>query len=103
MNYISQGKVIKAEVAANVSSGGGVVVGDLFGVATADIAASATGVILISGIVTLPKKSTDSFSAGGKIYWDATEGYVTTTADSNTFAGYYLGADEANAVVRLPL
>lgn len=103
MNYISQGKVIKAVVAADVSSGSGVVVGDLFGVATANIAADAEGVILISGIVTLPAKSTDTFTAGGKIYWDATEGYVTTTSDSNTFAGYYLEADEANAVVRLPL
>ena len=61
--------------------------------ATADIAAEATGVVLVSGIVTLPKKSTDTFAAGGKIYWDATEGYVTTTSESNTFAGYYLEAD----------
>ena len=103
MNYISQGKVIKAAVAADVASGGGVVVGDLFGVAPADIAAEATGAVLDSGIVTLPKKSTDTFAAGGKIYWDATEGYVTTTSESNTFAGYYLEADGANAVVRLPL
>lgn len=103
MNYISQGKVIKAVVAADVSSGSGVVVGDLFGVATANIAADAEGVILISGIVAVPAKSTDTFTAGGKIYWDATEGYVTTTSDSNTFAGYYLEADGANAVVRLPL
>ena len=79
------------------------VVGDLFGVATANIAADAEGVILISGIVAVPAKSTDTFTSGGKIYWDATEGYVTTTSDSNTFAGYYLGADGTNAVVRLPL
>lgn len=102
-NYIGHGRTIKAAVAADVVSGDGVVVGELFGLATTDITSGTYGHILISGQVLLPAKGTDTFTAGVKVYWDATEGYVTTTSSGNKLAGYFVRADGANAVVRLPL
>lgn len=103
MSYVSSGKVIKATAAADIPSGAGVVIGDMLGIATANVANGAVGVFVVSGIVTLPLKSADTFEAGGKVYWDATEGHITVTSTENTFAGYYLDVDGDNAVVRLPL
>lgn len=103
MNYISSGKVIKATAAADILSGAGVVIGDMFGIATGNVASGDVGVFVVSGIVTLPKKSEDTFAAGGRVYWDVSAGSITTTSVENTFAGYYLDVDGDNAVVRLPL
>lgn len=102
-NFVSEGKVIKAVSASAVSSGGGLAIGDMFGIATADVAAGGTGVFLVSGIVMVPAKTGDTFMPGVKVYWDSANGYITTIANSNTFAGYYISADGNNAAVRLPL
>lgn len=102
-NYVSEGKVIEATAGADYSSGDGVVIGELFGIATSDVKSGKTGVFLLTGIVAVAKTAADTFTAGCKCYWDASTKKVTTTASTNKLAGYYLGADGDNAVIRLPL
>lgn len=102
-NFISEGRVIKAVSASAVASGGGLAIGSLFGIAVGDVAAGETGVFLVSGIVVVPVKTGDTFTAGVKVYWDSANSYITTTADNNTFAGYYIAADGDNADIRLQL
>ena len=106
-NYVSSGSNIRATLTAAVASGEGVVIGDLFAVAMNDYAANAEGVYLVSGIVSLPKKTGDSFTAGAKVYWDAAVKQITVTAGSspaNTHAGWYIADDgTANVQVRLRL
>jgi predicted RecA/RadA family phage recombinase len=40
------------------------------------------------GVYEVKKKTTDVITQGEALYWDATEGELTETATSNTFAGY---------------
>ena len=68
-------------------SGAVVVVGTLVGVCLAAIAANATGSVQICGVFNLPKKAGDTPAQGAAVYWDATNGYITTTASGNTLAG----------------
>ena len=102
-NYICKGNVIEITAAAAIASGDGVAVGTMFGVATGDAAIGETCVVQLTGVVSLAKKTADTFTQGCKVYWDAANKYVTTTETGNTFAGWYFGADDDNAEVRLPL
>lgn len=107
-NYVARGVNIKATLDTAVASGEGVVIGDLFAVAMNDYAANTEGVYLLSGIVSLPKKTGDSLTAAGtKVYWDTATKSITTTAGSalaNTHVGWYVGDDgTANVLVRLRL
>ena len=102
-NYIAPGCNIKATLAAAVSSGDGAVIGDLFAVAANNYAANAEGVYALTCIFSLPKKTGDTFTTGCKVYWDSTNGYVTTTSTNNTHAGWYIDADGDKAQVRLRL
>lgn len=102
-NYIAPGFNIKATLTAAVSSGDGVVIGDLFAVAANNYAANEEGVYALTGIFALPKKTGDTFSTGCKVYWDATNKYVTTTSTNNAYAGWYVIADGDKAQVRLRL
>ena len=68
-------------------SGAVVVAGTLVGVCLAAIAANVTGSVQICGVFNLPKKAGDTPAQGAAVYWDATNGYITTTASGNTLAG----------------
>lgn len=80
-NYVEDGKTMDWTNATGVDvvSGDPVVVGAQIGVAHADIADGADGVLHMTGVVALPKDEADTWSAGEKLYFDATSGNVTTT------------------------
>lgn len=76
---------------SNVSAGDVVVQGDMTCVATQDITANELGALAINGGVWKCPKSTGSgtaLSAGTKVYWDATNEVVTSTAGANKVFGY---------------
>lgn len=102
-NYNSRGSILSLTAPADVLSGAGVVIGDLFCVATSDYATGEEGAFLVTGVVRLPKTTVGAFAPGNKVYWNATTGSITETDAGNTFAGYYLGAEGNLALVRLPL
>jgi len=52
-------------------------------VAAEAIAAGATGAVYAEGVFELPAKA-EAFTFGQAVYYDSTNGYVTTTATSNT-------------------
>lgn len=92
-NYVSKGDVIRVTLTAAVTSGSAVVIGDIVGVACGSYGANAEGEYLVSGIVTLPASTTDTFTVGGKVYWDATNSKVTTTSTNNKQVGVYIAAN----------
>lgn len=98
-NYICEGKNIEFTAGADVKSGDPVVVGDLVGVSSTDVANGADGVASIEGVYVLKKKSADVVAKGVKLYWDATNKEVTVTASTNKAAGYAYEA--AGATVTL--
>lgn len=76
---------------AAVAAGDVVVLADLIGVATNPIAANKFGSVCIDGVFTMPK-ATGAISQGAIVYWDATNGNITTTATANKRAGKAYGA-----------
>lgn len=85
-NQLTDGlKVTVPAPAGGVTSGDGVLIGSLFGVASATAAAGADVVLVRTGTYTLPKFGAGSGAAwtvGQLVYWDASEGEATHTDDS---------------------
>ena len=92
-NFVQKGEVIPFTVPASttIASGDGVVVGAMFGVALNPGVAADQIQVALEGVFTLAKGS-GAISVGAKVYWDAANKVITTTASGNTFAGYAYAA-----------
>lgn len=97
--YKKAGLVVDYTPSVAVSSGDVVVQGQLFGVATQDIAADELGALTVSGVVSIAKATTSgsALTAGAKVYWDASGEVVTTTVGSNVYIGKVVTAASATA------
>jgi len=70
-NYIQEGRMITvAAPAGGVTSGDGVVIGALFGVASKTAAAGEAVTIATTGVFDLPKLVSAVIAAGDKVSWD---------------------------------
>ncbi|WP_274626568.1 DUF2190 family protein [Arvimicrobium flavum] len=94
-NFIQQGDTIEVLAPYDVTSGGGALVGDLFGVAVTDAASGAKLQLKTTGVFDLAKTSAQAWTPGVVIYWDNTTKKATTTATSNKVIGVAL-LDAAN-------
>lgn len=85
---ISEGRRLPYTNATSVtiSAGAVVAVGDIVGIAVADIAAGDTGVLELQGVHQLAKAS-GAIVQGEQLYWDASPGNLTTASTGNTKAG----------------
>lgn len=103
-NFVQTGNVISVTAPAAVSSGGGVQIGALFGVASTDAALGALVEIAVAGVYDLPKEATtDTFAVGDEVEWNAVAGRVAAL-DAGTRIGVVIaaaGATAATARVRL--
>lgn len=90
-NYVQSGEVVTLTAPYAVSSGGGALVGGVFGVATADVANAAAGEFMTEGVFDLTKDSS-TFSAGDRVFWDDTNKCVTSTAAGNKLIGRALAS-----------
>lgn len=104
-NYIQRGENITLPAPYDVASGGGALIGAIFGVAsTAQLSGEDTSFARV-GVFTLPKATGEAWSgtAPPKIYWDNTNKRCTTTAGGNTLIGAgvaaALSADTTGAVL----
>lgn len=86
-NFVQTGDVITVPAPYAVSSGQGVLVGSLFGVATCDAANGANVDIVPEGVFDITALTSDTGTVGAKMYWDSTNKRLTTTATSNTLVG----------------
>ncbi len=86
-NYLAKGDTIEFTAAADVTSGEGVLLGSLFGVATGDVANGERGTMKLTGIFDLPKAASQSWSPGDLIYWDAGNSVCTKTASTHKRIG----------------
>ncbi len=85
-NHVQEGDYIEITAGANISAGQLVQYGSLHGVAVADIANGAKGIISLEGVYTLPKLTAaagDATTAGGLVYFDGS-GNVSGTDASGT-------------------
>lgn len=59
---------------STIAAGTPVVMGNIIGVALADIANNDTGSVAIEGVFTLPKVTGSAWTIGSKLLWDASAG-----------------------------
>ena len=86
-NYIQPGEHITLTAPAAVSAGDAALIGDVFGVAQGNAAQDDPVVLVRRGVFTLPKTSAQAWTVGAKVYWDAANSVVTTTATGNKMVG----------------
>lgn len=93
-NFIHEGDVLNYTAGANIASGQFVLIGTIGGVAIAAIANGSTGAVRVKGVFSIPKAS-GAVTQGAKLYWDATNSVLTTTASGNTIVGVAAAAAQS--------
>lgn len=85
--FYQTGDVIDYTAAEALSCGDVVDLSTRIGVAGADIARDAAGPVQVTGVYRIPKAS-GAVTVGQALYWAKSAKNLTTTADSNTPAGW---------------
>lgn len=91
-NYTQAGDVLTVAAPADVTSGAGVLVGSLFGVALSDALSGADVEVSTVGVWSIAKTSAQAWTVGARIYWDDSNDVATTTASSNKLIGVAVAA-----------
>jgi predicted RecA/RadA family phage recombinase len=105
-NYVQPGATLTLISPYAVTSGNGLLVGSIFGVAAGDAASGATIEAALTGVFDLTKIGSQAWTAGAKVYWDDTNKRCTTVATDNTLIGVAVeavagGAGDTTGRVRL--
>jgi predicted RecA/RadA family phage recombinase len=91
-NFVQTGRAITLIAPYDVSSGDGLLVGAIFGVASGDAAIGAEVEADLVGVFDLKKAASQAWTIGDKIYWDNTNKETTKTATGNTLIGAAVAA-----------
>jgi len=108
-NFVAKGDIVTVPAPAAVSSGDGVLVGGLFGVAQTDAGSGAPVALVTQGVFDLPAEGSGSgqdIAVGGTVYWDNASQRCTKTSASNYAIGVAVAAKASAATtvrVRLGL
>jgi predicted RecA/RadA family phage recombinase len=105
-NSIQEGDSLALAAPYAVSSGGGALVGAVFGVAITDLANGEVGTFALEGVFTQPKVTGTSTGGaqGAKAYWVAATKNISAASSGNTLIGVFAAtcADgDATCTVRL--
>jgi predicted RecA/RadA family phage recombinase len=105
-NFIQRGETLTLTAPYAVSSGGGALVGSIFGVAATDVASGEDGEFQVAGVFDLVREigASTGWSQGALVYWDNTNKRVTKTSTSNKLIGVAVRAaadGDATGRVRL--
>jgi predicted RecA/RadA family phage recombinase len=97
-NFVQPGGTITLAAPYAVTSGSGLLVGSIFGVALATVSTIGDPVeALLEGVVDIKKTASQAWSQGDRVYWDNTAKEVTKTAAGNTAVGVAVDAVDASA------
>jgi predicted RecA/RadA family phage recombinase len=86
-NFVMEGRTLTLVAPYAVTSGQGLLVGSIFGVAASDAAISADVETLLEGVFTLTKATGAAWTQGALIYWDNAAKNCTTTVATNKLIG----------------
>jgi predicted RecA/RadA family phage recombinase len=105
-NFVQKGETLTLTAPYAVSSGGGALVGSIFGVAATDVASGEEGEFQVQGVFDLIRISggTTGWTQGTLIYWDNSSKAITKTASGNKLIGVAVKAaadGDATGRVRL--
>ena len=103
--YIQPGHTLTITApAGGVTSGQGVLIGTLFGIAQADAAEGTDAEILTEGVVEIGKTSALAIDVGDRLFWDATNKVVNKTATAQVCVGVAVSAAaNPSATVKMKL
>jgi len=87
---IQEGEILSIAAPYAVASGGGALVGALFGVAVTALASGEVGSFMLVGVHELPKATGATASLYAKAYWNDTNKNVTASASGNTHIGVFV-------------
>lgn len=91
-NYIQPGEKITVPAPYDVASGGGALVGAMFGVAAVAALSGAPVTLVRKGVYSMNKLSAQAWDVGAKVYWNDTAKECTTVASGNTHVGFAAAA-----------
>jgi predicted RecA/RadA family phage recombinase len=92
-NFIQRGDTVTLVAPyALASSGLGVKVGSIVGVAVAAASSGADVEVALTGVFDVKKTSAQAWTVGALVYWDDSAKEFTTTSTSNTLAGVAVAA-----------
>ena len=101
--YWQKGEVLDYKASTSVKNGDVVSLGTRIGVAGEDIPQGETGHLHVVGVFEMPK-ATGAVTMGAALYYNATDGNITTTSTSNVPVGYAAApADSADETVLVKL
>ena len=86
-NYVQPGNTITLTAPYAVTSGDGLLVGSIFGVASGGAAQNDPIETALTGVFDLTKVGSQAWTVGAKVYWDDTNKRTTSVATSNTLIG----------------
>ena len=95
--YVQPGATLTLTAPYAVTSGDGLLVGAIFGVAAGDAASGATVEAALTGVFDLTKIGSQAWTVGAKVYWDDANKRCTTVATDNTPIGVAVEAVAAGA------
>jgi predicted RecA/RadA family phage recombinase len=90
-NFVQMGDTLTLTAPYDVASGGGALVGSIFGVATGTFASGAEGEFKTTGVFEMAKTSALAISVGDLIYWDNSAKVVNKT-NTNKLVGVAVSA-----------
>ena len=85
--FIQPGDSLTVSAPYAVTSGQGVLVGALFGIAAFDAAISTSVEMQTAGVFDITKEPALAITAGARVFWDNTNRRITTTATGNFQVG----------------
>ena len=85
--FVQRGESLAVTAPYAVTSGQGVLVGALFGIAAFDGAQNTTIEAQTQGVFDITKQPALAITAGARVFWDDTNRRITTTATSNFQVG----------------
>jgi predicted RecA/RadA family phage recombinase len=103
-NYVQSGESLTLTAGGTLTSGQGLLVGTVFGVVAEAAVSGQLYTLVLEGVFDLPKAASVTPAVGAKVYWDNTNGNVTTTSSGNSLIGVAVvaaGASDATVRVRL--
>ena len=86
-NYVQPGNTVTLTAPYAVTSGDGLLVGSIFGIASADTALGEPVETALTGVFDITKVGSQAWTVGAKVYWDDTNKRATSVATSNTLIG----------------
>ena len=86
-NFIQPGEEVTLVAPYTVTSGSGLLVGSVFGVASNDATIGSNVETRLEGVFLLAKLSTEVWTQGVLIYWDNTNKWCTIVSTSNKLIG----------------